>query len=78
MYLHIGKDFCIDEKKIIGIFNIESISKNKEYYEIYEAIKNDLVDISNGAQKTLILIKDKFIKGYISNISSTTLRKREI
>ena len=78
MYLHIGKDFCIDENKIIGIFNIESISKNKEYYEIYEAIKNDLVDISNGAQKTLILIKDKFIKGYISNISSTTLRKREI
>ena len=77
MYLHIGKDFCLDENKIIGIFNIEAISKDKEYDKIYEKIKNDLIDISDGVQKTLILVKDKFIKGYITNISSTTLRKRE-
>lgn len=78
MYLHIGKDYIIEDKNIIGIFNIETIKKNKEYSEFLENIKNDLIDISNGEQKTLLLIKDKNKKGYITNISSTTLRKRNI
>ena len=78
MYLHIGKDICLDERKIIGIFNIEAISKNKEYNAMYENIKNDIIDISDGVKKTLILINDKKIKGYVTNISSATLKKREI
>ncbi len=76
MYLHIGKDYVVNEDKIIGIFNIEVIKKNKEYNQLYENIKNDLIDISDGVQKTLILINEKNKKGYITNISSTTLRKR--
>lgn len=78
MYLHIGKDYVLNEKDIIGIFNIETIKKNKEYEKLYQNIENNIVDISAGAQKTLILVKDKNIKGYITNISSTTLKKREV
>ena len=78
MYLHIGKDICLDERKIIGIFNIEAISKNKEYSAMYENIKNDIIDISDGVKKTLILINDEKIKGYVTNISSATLKKRDI
>lgn len=78
MYLHIGKDCVIEEKKIIAIFNIETIKKNKEYNNFFENIKNNLIDISDGIEKTLILIKDKNKKGYITNISSTTLKKRNI
>lgn len=77
MYLHIGKDYVVNEDKIIGIFNIEAIRKNKEYSEIFENIKDDLIDISDGVKKTLILINDKNKKGYITNISSATLKKRE-
>lgn len=77
MYLHIGKDYVVNEDKIIGIFNIEAIKKNKEYSEIFENIKDDLIDISDGVKKTLILINDKNKKGYITNISSATLKKRE-
>ncbi len=78
MYLHIGKDYVLDENKIIGIFNIDTIKKNKEYEQMYENIKNDLIDISEGNKKTLILINDKIIKGYITNISSSTLKKRDV
>lgn len=77
MYLHIGKDCVIEENKIIGVFNIESIKKNNEYKNLYENIKDFLIDISEENPKTLILINDEEIKGYITNISSTTLRKRE-
>lgn len=77
MYLHIGKEYVINEEKIIGIFNIETIKKNKEYNKFFEDIKNSLIDISDGIQKTIILIKDKNKKGYITNISSATLRKRK-
>lgn len=76
MYLHIGKDYAINENNIIGIFNIETISKSKEYKNFIESIKKDLIDISDENQKTLILVKDKFIKGYITNISSVTLKNR--
>lgn len=77
MYLHIGKEYVINEEKIIGIFNIETIKKNKEYNKFFEDIKNSLIDISDGIQKTIILIKDKNKKGYITNISSATLKKRK-
>lgn len=76
MYLHIGKDYAINENNIIGIFNIETISKSKEYKNFIESIKKDLIDISDENQKTLILVKDKKIKGYITNISSVTLKNR--
>lgn len=78
MYLHIGKDCVINENKIIGIFNIEAIKKNNEYTKSYEAIKNDLIDISDGTHKTLVLIADEHTKGYITNIASMTLRKRNL
>lgn len=65
MYLHIGKDFVVDERKIIGIFNKEAIKED-----------NNVIDISDGVQKTFILIEDKKIKGYITNISSKTLKNR--
>lgn len=78
MYLHIGKDYVIDENNIIGIFNMEAIKKSREYEHLYENIKDNIVDISGGVQKTLILVKNKNTKGYITNISSTTLKKREV
>lgn len=78
MYLHIGKDYCLDERKIIGVFDINAINKNKEYKKIFEDLKKDLIDISDGAQKAFILVNDEKTKGYITNISSITLKKRII
>ena len=77
MYLHIGKDVSVKLKDIIGIFNIETLQKTKEYEKITEDLKYNIIDISEGKQKTIILtIENNIKKGYISNILSTTLEKR--
>ena len=80
MYLlHIGKDIIIRKEEIIGIFNIESILKTKEYNAIIETLNltNRMKDTSNGEPKTLILYnKEEILFGIISNVSSGSIGKR--
>lgn len=79
MYLHIGKDIMIKTKNVIGIFDIESMEKTKEYQTIIDNLSQQkkLIDISEKMKKSLILvIENKKLKGYISNISSLTLYNR--
>ena len=47
MYLHIGKDFVIKKKDIIGIFNIEYVKNTKEYKSMYASLeeKNNLINV---------------------------------
>ena len=77
MYLHIGKDISVNGNSIIGIFDIDSLKKTKVYKNLFENIKENIIDISEGNNKTLILTKEKqVVKAYISNILSVTLEKR--
>ena len=79
MYLHICKNIIIKKENIIGIFDIETIKDTKEYNNIYNDLikKNNIIDISDDIKKSLILTKENGkYKGYISNISVTTLEKR--
>ena len=79
MYIHIGKDIIINSKNVIAIFDIQTLEKK---YSIENICKNlnisdNIIDISEGNKKTLIITnKNNKTKGYISNISSTTLEKR--
>lgn len=79
MYVHIGKEFIIPENEIITILNLEKMLEYKKLDDIFNELnlENNVIDISQGNNKSLILVKkqDK-IKGYISNISSQTLAKR--
>lgn len=72
MYIHIGNNYMVEDKKIIGIFNLENCK------DIRKSLNNEnIIDISNERPKSFVLIKDKeFFKGYISNISSITLARR--
>lgn len=79
MYLHIGKDVILKTEEIIGIFDMETTKKDKNFQALLEKIKkeNGIEDISQKNQKTIILLQKKEkIKAYISNISSVTLAKR--
>ena len=78
MYLHICKNIIIKKDDIIGLFDIESLKKTKEYKEMYENLEKEkkLTDVSKGMQKTLIIVKRQEIKGYISNITVGTLQNR--
>lgn len=79
MFLHIGKDVVLQSKNIIGIFDIESLKKSNISNKFLENLKNEnlVYNVSDDVNKSLIISQDNDkIKGYISNISSTTLNKR--
>ena len=79
MYLHIGKDKLIDDNNIIAIFNIETLKEKENVENICKNMNfsDNIIDVSDGNKKSLIIIKEKKqTKGYISNISTITLEKR--
>lgn len=79
MYLHIGKNTVLDSRDIIGIFDMDSLKDSHEINKIFEDLKkeNNIINVSESIEKSLVLTKiDGIIKGFISNISSTTLAKR--
>ena len=81
MYIHIGKDFVIKKKDIIGIFNIEYVKNTKEYKSMYKSLEeeNNLINVSDKQNKTFILVENEGkIKGYITNIGSNTIGKRKM
>ena len=41
MYLHIGKEYVINNNDIIGIFNLEYIQNTKEYKKMYEQLESE-------------------------------------
>ena len=68
MYLHIGNDFVIDTKNIIGIFNIETTKKKEN---------NKKISVCDEKEKSVILYqKENEIFEYVTNISTTTLLRR--
>lgn len=70
MYLHIGNNFIIETKNIIGIFNLENIKKN-------ESENNKKIKVCDDNAKSCILYKkDNEIIEYFTNISTSTLLKR--
>lgn len=76
-----GSGLSVNEKDIVAILNIDYIKSTKENQEFFKKLleENEVVDISNGNEKTLIISskKDK-IKAYISNINSNTIKKRKL
>ena len=79
MYLHIGKDKLIDDNNIIAILNIETLREKENIENICKNMNfsDNIIDVSDGNKKSLIIIKEKKqTKGYISNISTITLEKR--
>lgn len=79
MYLHLGQDYVINDKKIIGIFDIEttSISKITKQFLSDSQKRSEIVTISDDIPKSYVVCKDS--SGtivYISQISTATLKKR--
>ena len=75
MYLHVGKNVIIKKENIIGIFDYQEMKKNEISNSLLERVK--IINTSDGIEKSVVITKeDDEIKAYISNISSTTLLKR--
>lgn len=77
MYLHIGSNIILKKEEIIGIFDYKEMQKNKISSKFLEKIKNNIITNESQIEKSIILTNEKGImKGYLSNISSITLLKR--
>lgn len=76
-----GSGISVNENDIIAILNIGYIKNTKDNQKFYDKLlkENEVVDISNGNEKSLILTnKKEEIKAYISNISANTISKRKL
>ena len=67
MFVHIGNNIILEEKDIIGIYNIESMRDSEEYKNLIESLKrtDNLVSQENGK-----------IVGYETNVSTMSIAKR--
>lgn len=75
MFLHIGEDTVITDKKIIGIFDMDTSTVNKATRDfLREAEKNGSVRYVNYDLPRSFIVTDEGI--YISPINTATLNKR--
>ena len=79
MYLHIGNDFTLKKKDIIGIFDFDNATVEKTtniFLKIAEE-QGNLINIWEEFPKSFIVINDRSeIKVYVSDISSISLLGR--
>ncbi len=79
IYLHIGNNYSVDTRDIVGIFDIENTTvekctkllleraekEHKCIYTTYEMPKSFIITVKNGREKV-----------YISQLAASTLKKR--
>ena len=80
MYLFLGQDTVVNDKDIIGIFDIDTTTvskKTRDFLSIAEK-KKQVINVTFDLPKSFVLCKekDKDTKIYISQISTQTLEKR--
>ncbi len=75
MYIHLGNDTDVPENEIIGIFDIENTSVNKDTKEFLSNAGNTgkTVYVSYEMPKAYVLCTGKV---YITAVSPLTLKKR--
>lgn len=81
MYLHIGGDFVVRKKEVVGIMDIEntSISKITREYLTNAEKCGRVINVSDDLPKSFVITKgEEGISVYISPISSVTLSRRKI
>jgi len=79
MYLHLGQDVAVSTKSVVGIFDMESTTVNKDTRRfLYDKEHSGrVVNVVADLPRTFVLTQDSAgDKVYISQISSATLLKR--
>lgn len=79
MYLHLGQNTTVNEKDIIGIFDLDTSTVKKQTMEFLTAAEKEkkVVTISEDLPKSFVLCrKSDVTKIFISPLATTTLIKR--
>lgn len=78
MYLHLGQDYLVKTRDIIGIFDIDTatVAKNTRLFLKRAETEGAVVPLSGEIPKSFILTDFPTPTVYISPISAATLKKR--
>ena len=78
MYLHIGNNRIIKKENILFLLNYEKIQNDETVKKFLENIE-EKIDYDKENPKTIVITKENDkVKAYVSNISSTTIAKRNM
>ncbi len=79
MYLHIGNNYSVDLRDVVGVFDIENTTVEKctkKLLERAEKEKHCIYTTYEMPKSFIITVKNGVEKVYISQLSAATLRKR--
>lgn len=79
LYLHLGQEVVVKTSDVIGIFDLEktSTSKKTKDFLVSATKRGEVITVSYEMPKTFIITKNRDkTTVYISQISSTTIKKR--
>lgn len=79
MYLHVGNDFSVDVRDIVGIFDIENTTVGKctkKLLDRAEKEKRCVYATMDLPKSFIIVMKNGQERLYISQLAASTLRKR--
>ena len=79
MYIHLGRDYVLNDRDIIGIFNLETttISPRGREFLNYAQKNGAVVSLSDELPQSYVLADGGVVDtAYLSELSSAVLRRR--
>ena len=78
MYIHLGRDYIVNTRDIIGIFDLENTSVSRRTRLFLANIQQNgaTVDLSDDLPRSFVLTDAPFDTIYLSELSTAALRRR--
>ena len=78
MYIHLGRDYVLNDRDIIGIFDLETTTTSPRGRELNYAQKNGaVVSLSDELPQCYVLADGGLVDAvYLSELSSAAMRRR--
>ena len=79
MYLHLGHDLVVRASQVVAIFDLENatIAKTTRVFLARAQKAGQVVNVTNDLPKSFVLCEEGGqVRVYITQVSSSTLRKR--
>ena len=78
MYIHLGRDYVLNDRDIIGIFNLETttVSPRGREFLNYAQKNGAVVSLSDDLPQCYVLADASVDTVYLSELSSAAMRRR--
>ena len=80
MYVHLGRDYVINDRDIIGIFNLETTTVSPRGREFLNYVQRNgaVVSLSDELPQSYVLADAPVDTVYLSELSPSALRRRAV